>query len=47
MARIQRRATELRRDVIAYEQITGEAFAPDPSPPLPRIAAHLGIGAAR
>jgi phosphoribosylaminoimidazole-succinocarboxamide synthase len=31
------------RYIAAYEQITGEAFVPDTSPPLPRIAKNLGV----
>jgi phosphoribosylaminoimidazole-succinocarboxamide synthase len=32
------------RYIAAYEQITGEAFVPDTSAPLPRIAKNLGLG---
>jgi phosphoribosylaminoimidazole-succinocarboxamide synthase len=35
------------RYIAAFEQITGEAFAPDTSEPLPRIGRNLGIGAVR
>jgi phosphoribosylaminoimidazole-succinocarboxamide synthase len=35
------------RYIAAFEQITGETFAPDVAPPIPRIAAHLGLGGAR
>jgi len=31
------------RYIEAYERITGEAFVPDMSPPLPRIGKHLGL----
>jgi phosphoribosylaminoimidazole-succinocarboxamide synthase len=31
------------RYIAAYEQITGETFAPDTEPPLPRIAKNLGL----
>jgi phosphoribosylaminoimidazole-succinocarboxamide synthase len=33
------------RYIAAYEQITGEPFVPDTSPPLARIARNLGLGA--
>ncbi len=32
-----------RRYIDAYERVTGEAFTPDLRPPLPRIAAALGL----
>jgi phosphoribosylaminoimidazole-succinocarboxamide synthase len=35
------------RYIAAFEQITGEAFVPDTTSPLPRIERNLGIGAAR
>jgi phosphoribosylaminoimidazole-succinocarboxamide synthase len=35
------------RYIAAYEQITGEAFVPDTSPPLARIANHLGLSSAK
>jgi phosphoribosylaminoimidazole-succinocarboxamide synthase len=31
------------RYIAAFEQIAGEAFVPDPSPPLPRIAKNLHL----
>lgn len=34
-----------QRYIAAYEQITGEPFVPDTTPPLARIAKNLGIGA--
>jgi phosphoribosylaminoimidazole-succinocarboxamide synthase len=35
------------RYIAAFEQITGEPFVPDTSPPLPRMARNLGIGGTR
>ena len=35
------------RYIAAFEQITGEAFAPDTEPPLPRIAKNLRVAGAR
>jgi phosphoribosylaminoimidazole-succinocarboxamide synthase len=35
------------RYIAAFEQVTGETFVPDAAPPLPRIAANLGIGGGR
>jgi hypothetical protein len=35
------------RYIAAFEQITGEPFVPDTSPPLPRMERNLGKGAAR
>ena len=35
------------RYIAAYEQITGEAFVPDPRPPLERMASNLKVGGAR
>jgi len=39
------RCEAARRYIEAYEQVTGLAFAPDTSPPLPRIRRNLGLGA--
>jgi len=33
-----------QRYIAAYEQITGEPFVPETSPPLARIARNLGLG---
>ena len=38
------RCEAARRYIEAYEQVTGRAFEPDPSPPLPRIRRNLGLG---